>query len=282
MNSLLAQLLLVRKRKAYWTLLGFWIVLPMLFSYLLPYFAFTSDSNFRPRGLDKVLLTELLPQNFVNNILASFPFFGGTIALIIGVLFVGSEYSWGTLTYAFTQKASRLKVFGGKMAALGIVLIPFVVLVFMFAFLASLLIAMREGQAVELPPLLLTMKALGACWLIMAAWSSVGVMIAVLSRGTALAIGLGIIYALVIENFITVFGRQIEALSTLSQFLVRTSGYSLIYSLGATVQSAAGPGSFFGEYLSVARSCAMLGGFVAVALAISAAVIRWRDVVGNS
>jgi len=254
----------------------------MLFSYLLPYFAFTSDSNFRPRGLDKVLLVELLPQNFVNNILASFPFFGGTIALIIGVLFLGSEYSWGTLTYAFTQRASRLKVFGGKMAALGVVLVPFVALVFLFAFFASLFIAVREGQAVELPPLWQVVRALGACWLIMAAWSSVGVMIAVLSRGTALAIGLGIIYALVIENVITVFGKQIELLSSLSKFLVRTSGYSLIYSLGATVQSEAGPGSFFGDYLSVARSCAMLGGFVVLALVISAAVIRWRDVVGNT
>lgn len=282
MNSLLAQLLLIRKRKAYWILLGVWLVLPMLFSYLLPYFAYTDDSSFRPRGVERVLLTELLPQNFVDNIMASFPFFGGTIALIIGVLFVGSEYSWGTLTYVFTQKASRLKVFAGKIVALAIALVPFVLLVFLMALIASLLIAMREGQAIELPPVWHAAKAMGATWFIMAAWSSVGVMIAVLSRGTALAIGLGIIYALVIENVITVFGRQIEFLGNLSEFLLRTSGYSLIHSIGASVQSEAGPGSFFGPYLSATRSYVMLAAFILFSLLISAAIFRWRDVAGSS
>ncbi|MBI5871007.1 MAG: ABC transporter permease [Actinobacteria bacterium] len=282
MNSLLAQILLIRKRKAYWILLGVWLVLPMLFSYLLPYIAFTSDTSFRPRGIDQVLLTELLPQNFVDNIMASFPFFGGTIALIVGVLFVGSEYSWGTLTYVFTQKASRMKVFAGKIVALALALIPFVILVFLMALTASLLVAMREGQAVELPPLWHVAKAMGATWFIMAAWCSVGVMFAVLSRGTALAIGLGIIYALVIENVITVFGRQIELLGSLSEFLLRTSGYSLIYSIGASVQSEAGPGSFFGPYLSATRSYATLAAFILFSLLLAAAILRWRDVAGNS
>ncbi|MHB9111018.1 MAG: ABC transporter permease [Thermoleophilia bacterium] len=281
MNSLLAQLLLLRKRKAFWILLGFWLVLPVLFSYLLPYYAYTSDRSFG-HGVERVLLDGLLPHNIVDNIMASFPFFGGTIALIFGGLFMGSEYSWGTLTYAFTQKSSRTRVFAGKIAALAIALVPFVLLVFLFALTVSLLIAMREGQAIELPSLWFAIRGMGACWLIMAAWASVGVLLAVLSRGTALAIGLGIIYGLVIENLITVFGRQIELLSSLSDLLLRTSGYSLIHALGGTIQSEVGPGSFFGTYLSASRSCFMLGGYIVFTLLLSAAIFRWRDVAGNS
>lgn len=277
MNSLLGQLLLLRKRKALWVLLGFWLGMTVLFSYVLPYYAYRSGTSFE-RRVGQILLVQLLPQNLVATVMGSFPFFGGVIALILGVLSLGSEYSWGTLTYAFTQRAGRLKVFFAKMLAVAIALVFFVLLVYLLTFIASLVIAMLEGQTIDLPPLWDVLKALSASWFIMAVWASLGVLVSVLSRGTALAIGLGIIYGLVIENLITVFALQVNFLDSLSKGLLRTNGYSLINSLGATVVGEAGPGSFFGSYVSGVQSFLVLAGYLALFLLVSAAFIRRRDI----
>ena len=45
---------------------------------------------------------------------------------MLGVFALGSEYGWGTLKTLFTQRPGRLRVFAAKLAALGIVLVPFV------------------------------------------------------------------------------------------------------------------------------------------------------------
>ncbi|MHB8923648.1 MAG: ABC transporter permease, partial [Thermoleophilia bacterium] len=254
----------------------------LLFSYLLPYYAFTSNINFHGRSVGAALLILLLPQNLVSNITSSFPFFGGTMVLILGALMMGSEFSWGTLTPVFTQRASRLKVFLSKMIALGLALIPFVLSVFILGLIASVLIAWREGQVIELPPMLDLVKALGTAWFILAAWATFGVLLATLSRGTSLAIGLGIIYGLVLENIINVFGTQIDLLASVSNGLLRTNSYSLISSLGASIQSEAGPGGFSGTLVSGTQAFWVLGVYIILFIAVSAILIRWRDVAGTS
>lgn len=282
MNSLIAEILLMRKRAAYWVLLGFWLLIALLFSYILPYYAYTSDINFHGRGTGAILLNALLPQNLVANITGLFPFFGGTVVLIMGALAMGSEYSWGTLTPVFTQRASRLKVFFAKIIAISLALVPFVLLVFFLGIVASYLIAWREGQQMSLPPLGDLGRALVAGWFLMAAWAFFGVLLAVLSRGTSLAIGLGIIYGLVIEGVISSFSRQIELLATVSKGLLRTNGYSLISSLGVTIQSTEGPGAFSGVNVSGTQAVVVLIVYIVLFILVASALVRWRDVAGAS
>ena len=282
MNSLAAELLLLRKRTAAWILLGVWSVMALLFSYVFPYYAYSSGTSFGPPGAGQILLLVLLPQNFINNLLGGFPFFGGIFVLILGVLMMGSEFSWGTLTPVFTQRDSRLRVFFSKMLALGIALVPFVASVFVLGFGASVLIAWRESQPVDLPALWDLIKALGTSWFILAVWAFFGVLLSVLARGTALAIGLGIIYGLVLENIINAFGRQIDLLHQVSKALLRTSGYSLLSSLGVSIQGEQGPGSFSGPFLSGTASALVLAGYIVLFIGISSILIRWRDVAGTS
>lgn len=282
MNSLKAELFLVRKRTAFWVLLGFWSAAALLFSYILPYYAYTSDIDFHGRAGGFLLLLALLPQNLVSNITGSFPFFGGTVVFILGALAVGSEYSWGTLTPVYCQGAGRLKVFFAKIAAIAIALILFVVLVFFLGLSAGELIAWREGQALALPPTWELVRAMGAAWFLMAAWASFGVLLAVLFRGTSLAIGLGIIYGLVLEGLISSFGQQIEQLGKVSQGLLRTNGYSLISSLGVTIQGEVGPGQYSIDVVSGWQATAVLGLYIALFVTIAAVLIRRRDVGGAS
>lgn len=278
MNSFSAELLLIRKRSSTWILLGFWSLLAILFTYVLPYYAYTSGTRFHNQ---KIVLAVLLPQNFINNILNSFPFFGGTIVLILGVLVMGSEFTWGTLTPVLTQRDSRLRVFFSKMGALAATLVPFVLSVFALSFIASLLIAWHEGLSLDMPSLWDFIRAIGISWFILAAWAVFGVLLSMLWRGTSLAIGLGIIYGLVLENIISAFGRDIDLLKQVSKALLRTNGYSLISSLGVTIQGQAGPGSFSGPFLSGDSSALIMACYIILFTGIAAALIRWRDVAGT-
>jgi ABC-2 type transport system permease protein len=278
MNSLIAELLLIRRRAATWILLGFWTAIALLFSFVLPYYAYVSNTHFHGRA---IMLYVLLPQSLISTITATFPFFGGTMVLILGILSMGSEYDWGTLTTVLVQRDSRLKFFLAKIAALAIALIPFVLLVFLLGFLTSSLIAMREHQAIILPSLWDLVRALNAGWFLLAAWASFGVLLAVLSKGTALAIGLGIIYGLVIEGIISSFGRQIGLLAQVSKGLLRTNGYSLISALGGSI-SAAGPGGFSGTTVSGMQASIVIGVYILLFVSVSAAVVRRRDVTGTS
>src|SRR5262245_27573534 len=114
-----AELLLMRKRPSTWILLGIWAALALTFAYVVPYIQYTNDSG-------RTSLADLLPESLVGTLLAGFPFFGGVLALMLGVLTAGSEYGWGTLKTLFTQGPGRLHVFGAKLIAVAATLAVFV------------------------------------------------------------------------------------------------------------------------------------------------------------
>jgi ABC-2 type transport system permease protein len=66
---------------------------------------------------------------------------GGVFALMLGVLTFGSEYGWGTLRTVFVQRPGRLHVFGAKLLALAVALVPFVLSVFALGTASSYAIA---------------------------------------------------------------------------------------------------------------------------------------------
>ena len=90
------------------------------------------------------------PSRSPGTLIAGFPFFGGVFALMLGVFAFGSEYGWGTLKTLFTQAPGRLRVFAAKLAALAIVLVPFVLALFAAGAVASYVIAQIEDAPVAL------------------------------------------------------------------------------------------------------------------------------------
>jgi ABC-2 type transport system permease protein len=275
MTSVTAELLVVRKRSSTWILLGIWSTLAVLFAYVIPYVEYLNESGPRQTSLE-----QLLPAEFAGNLVGGFPFFGGVFALMLGVLGLGSEYGWGTLKTLFIQREGRLRVFGAKLVALGAVLVPFVLVVFLLGAGVSYLIALREGGAVEWPSAWLLVRAMGAGWLILAVWASFGLLLAAVSRGTSLAIGVGILYALVIEGLISAFADAVSFLQPVTEFFLRANGYSLVKGLGLSVADAAsnGPGAFSGPYVATGQALLVLVAYMAGFLALSGLLLRRRDV----
>jgi ABC-2 type transport system permease protein len=194
-RNVMAELLVLRKRASTWILLGIWTTLALVFAYVVPYVTYLNNPAEQP-------LADVLPQQLVGALMGGFPFFGGVLALMLGVLTFGSEYGWGTLRTLFIQRPGRLRVFAAKLLALAVALVPFVLVVFAVGALASSAIALREGADIALPSAWLVAQGLAAGWLILAVWTALGVLLAVFSRGTALAVGIGILYALVIERLL--------------------------------------------------------------------------------
>jgi ABC-2 type transport system permease protein len=272
-GGLRAELLVLRKRASSWILLGIWVTLALVFAYVVPYAQYLNRPS--PDGL-----ADVLPENLVGTLMGGFPFFGGVLALMLGVLTFGSEYGWGTLKTLFTQHPGRLHVFGAKLLALAATLVAFVLLVFALGALAGYAIAVREGAEVSWPSLWLLLRGLAAGWLILAVWAAFGVLLAVLFRGTALAVGVGILYALVIEGLLSALATQVSLLDPLVELFVRASGYSLVVGLGASAEDAGdrGPGSFSGPFVGGEQALVVLVAYLAIFVLVAGWRLRRRDV----
>jgi ABC-2 type transport system permease protein len=272
-GSLRAELLVTRRRASTWILLGIWATLALVFAYVVPYATYLNGSTQDP-------LTDVLPQSLVGGLMGGFPFFGGVLALMLGVLAFGSEYGWGTLKTLFTQGPGRLQVFAAKLLALGAVLVLFVLVVFALGALASYTIALREGADIAWPSTWLLLRGLAAGWLILAVWAAFGVLLAVLSRGTALAVGIGILYALVIEGLLSALASQVGLIDRLVEFFVRANAYSLVVGLGVSSDDVGdnGPGSFSGPFVAGEQALLVLIVYGSVFLIVSGWLLRRRDV----
>lgn len=201
--SLRAETLKLRKRPAVWVLAAVWVAVMALFGYFLTYLIFSNPPEGAvPPGTDPTgALDSLLPAELLSNVLRTFSSTGGgPIALILGAMVMGSEYGWGTNRTMLTQRPGRLGVFAGKALGLLLLLLLFSALGFATGAASSYAVALLEGSAVRWPDPAETAAAVGAGWLILAAWGSLGLALATLLRGTSLAIGLGLVYAVVLEG----------------------------------------------------------------------------------
>ena len=198
---------------------------------------------------------------------------------MLGVFALGSEYGWGTLKTLFTQGASRVRVLAAKLVALAIVLIPFVLAPFAAGAVISYVIAQIEDVPISWPSASLLLRAIAAGWLILAVWAALGV----LTRGTSLAIGVGILYALVIEGLLSAFADSVTVLEPLTNVFLRANGYSIATALGASSQNieSNGPGSFRGPFVGSPQGLAVLAAIIAAFAAfaaLSALLLGRRDV----
>ena len=269
-----AELLLLGKRASTWILLGIWAALALTFAYVVPYVQYTNDAG-------RASLSDLLPQSLVGTLMAGFPFFGGVLALMLGVLTVGSEYGWGTLKTLFTQGPGRLKVFGAKLTAVAVALGLFVVVAYALGAVASSAIAVAEGADVSWPSAWLLVRGLAGGWLIFAAWAALGMLLAVVTRGTALATGVGLLYAFVVEGLLSALAGEISVLDRLVEFFVRANGYSLVAVLGVSRDDVgdSGPGSFDGPFVGEGQATLVLAVYLAAFAVVAGWLVRRRDVV---
>ena len=279
--SFSAELLKLRKRPATWVLLGVVLGLTQLFGYVLPYSSWlTSDQNFQTQGLDpQAVLAGTLPGELVPTSLGGFPVFAGALALILGALATGSEYGWGTLQTALTQRPTRLATYGGKLAALAASTLGIVLATFALNATVASVIAAVESRPLDYPSLAELAGGVGSGWLILGMWCGLGALLGFAFRSVALPIGLGVVWVLGVENLVSaVADSLLTGLRPLRDVLPGVNAGSLVWSLapGGGSSGQAPPGVV--DAVTGGRATLSLALYIAAFAVAGALLVRRRDV----
>ena len=146
-----------------------------------------------------VALGSLYPDQFVNNVMgAGFPL-GAALAIVLGAIISGSEYSWGTLKTMFTQGPGRLTTFAGRAVVFWVWMGVMTAILFAVGAGYSAVIATLNSQPLVWPAFDAMAKGFGAIWLIFAVNGAIGIALGVVIRQSAAALGVGVVYLLSVE-----------------------------------------------------------------------------------
>ncbi|MGS2808225.1 ABC transporter permease [Nocardia sp. MW-W600-9] len=263
---------------AFWIVLGVWILLNLTFAYLFNYLAYTSgESGAMSDGLPRdVLLGQLLPAAVPEVFTQGMAMFGGALMLVLGALAVGSGYGWGTWKTVFTQGPSRPAAVGGLLLSLLVVVVALVCVAFAVDLGVASLIAVSEGRPLVLPSLTRSVLGIGSGAAILSMWTLAGALIGTIARGPALAVGLGLIWVLVVENLLRGVAGILGPLETVTDLLPGTAAGSLAGAM-RTVDGPATPGVL--DILGRGESLAVLGADVLVFACATIWLMARRDLI---
>jgi ABC-2 type transport system permease protein len=231
----------------------------------------TRGSAVAPPGTLESVQRQLYPSHFLSSVLSAFGGlgYGSAIALILGALAYGSEYGWATLKTVFTQRPGRVTTFAGKLLALTVALAIFALAMLSAGAAASAAMGYAYGHLTPWPAPVDIAKAFLTAWLIMGMWAALGVMLSVVFRQSALAIGLGVVYAIAIEGLIFNTLSLVTSLGDVERAFPGENAKALELSFGPNAgHPLAGP----------TQATLVVVGYLLVFVVISAILLRRRDV----
>lgn len=268
----------LRKRPATWATSSIFVVLVVVVTYFLRYLL-VSQQGISPQAGEYV--ASLYPENFVVNVLGLFSGgLGAAAALAFGALSVGSEYRWQTFKLALTQRPGRPSFLAGKFLAVSAILALVVLLALTISAMSSYLVAMLQGNPANwpLPGEILIGAAVGC--LTLAVFSVLGFFLAILFKGSAVAIAIGLLYVLVVQDvLLPLLSFQVEAVALASQALPGRNAGDLVNSLESSQQAGQPSGFPPGlEPVDPLQATLILIAYVAVFLAASMFVLGRQDI----
>jgi ABC-2 type transport system permease protein len=276
--SLSAELLKLRKRPAVW-LVGAVFVLLSLFAFMFPYLNYQRGDALGGSRSAEELLAAALPASLVPSALGAWPLLGGAVALVFGVLVAGSEYSWDTLKTILAQRPSRLTTFAGKMTAAAVLTAIAVIASVAVDALASLAIAKAENRAVGWPPLADLARDIAAGWLIVMMWCVAGLFLGILLRGNALAVGIGLVWMLILEQIIRAWAAPtVTAINALNHYLPGTNAGAVVAALGEPTEQQGHGNPGITSAVSGTHAVLVVAGYLLALAGAAAALLRRRDV----
>jgi ABC-type transport system involved in multi-copper enzyme maturation permease subunit len=279
LGSYRAEVLKLRKRSAVWVLFGAGLVLSLIFGYLLPYLGYsTGDDNPQTDGVPRSeVLRGMLPEHVVDNTIGGYPIFAGALALVLGAIVIGGEYTWGTLKTVLTQRPQRLTVLGAQFLALGTMIALWVLGIFAACALCSIGIAAAENGSTSWPSVGAVAEGLGGGWLVLMMWCLAGAALAVAFRNVALPIGLGVVWILGIETLLAgVVSSLLPSLDRLTNVLPGTNAGSLVFNVTSMTTADAPPG--VRDAVGGGRAVLTLLVYCLVFAALAAWTTRRRDI----
>lgn len=278
LHSTRAELMRLRAWPAVWITLGAWLALSMMFGYLFTYLSYTSgDAGFADEGTTQAeQLARMLPDAVPDVFLQGMPMFGGALMMVLGALVAGNGYGWGTWKTLFSQGVRRGPAVIGSVTALTAIVVGTLVVTLGFDLGISLVITASESQDVVMPSFGSVAEAFGAGFLVLEMWAVLGFALGTVARGPALSVGLGLVWALVIENLLRGVGQLLGWVETLTGFMPGTSAGSLIGSIVGVGSGDGTPGVL--DTVPAGQAAITVVIYIVLAVVLSLALVRRRDV----
>ncbi|MEU2176272.1 ABC transporter permease [Nocardia sp. NPDC019219] len=273
-----AEMLRLRKWPAFWIVLGTWILLNLTFAYLFNYLAYTSGESSRmSNGLPReALLRQMLPAAVPEVFTQGMAMFGGALMLILGALTVGSGYGWGTWKTVFTQGPSRVRAVAAVVVSLAAVVVALVCTAFVTDIAVAALIAASQSQPLALPALDRSLLGILTGVVILGMWTLAGALIGAIARGPAPAVGLGLVWVLVVENLLRGVAGIFAPIEVITDHLPGTAAGSLAGAM-RTVDGPATPGVL--HVLGRTESLVVLVAYLVLFAGGTIWLLRERDLV---
>jgi ABC-2 type transport system permease protein len=277
-RSARAELFRLRRWPAFWVTVTAWLLLNAMFGYVFDFVTYTSgDSSFSNEGETRAeLLASLLPTGLAHLLPQGMPLFGGAIMMVLGAIVAGNGYGWGTWKTVFTQAPSRTVAVLGSMSALVVLVAGLVVTTLVADVGTSLGIAALESQSVSWPAAGDLLQSVGGALLVMEMWALAGYFLGTIARGPALSVGLGLVWALVIEGLLRGVGESLQAVAVFTHFLPGTAAGSLVGSIVGVGGPDPTPGIL--DTLSGTRALVTMAVWILALPLATVWLVRRRDV----
>lgn len=268
MTSYAAEWFKVVRRRTLWAFAGIWLVLAFGFEYIDPY---VKAGALHDAGQHLAALRPLLPDVLPAQTVSGYSLWGGALIIAFGALVFGSEYGWGTWKTLFTIRPCRLTVLMAQVGAVGTALAVLVAVDFLVSAAASALIARSLTAPVQWPGVVSLLRGAGAGWLILFAYALFGGLGALVTRGTALAIGLGVTWVLVIETLLRGLAGSVPLLRALIKFFPGVNAGALAAAVGSR-------GGINIGIVGGAHAVAVIVGYAVLFIVLSGWILTRRDV----
>jgi ABC-2 type transport system permease protein len=264
---------------ALWVLCGSWLILNLTFGYVFTYLTYRSQPGTGfPGGGSRVLLAQMLPEQAPVTLVQGMPMFGGALLMILGALTVASGYGWGTWKTVFTTGPRRTTALGGTFSAVGLMVAGLIAVTLLLDLAASLIVAAAESQTVVWPSFVDLTRGLGSALLIGGMWTMAGLLLGTLTRSPGLAIGLGLVWSLVVENLLRGVATLLGPLKVVTDVLPGTAAGSLAGAIGAAPQSDPNGTPGVTTILGGTTATVLLLGYLAAFAIITIGVTARRDI----
>jgi ABC-type transport system involved in multi-copper enzyme maturation permease subunit len=280
-NTTRAELYRMTRWPAVWITLGAWMSLALMFGYVFAYIAYrTGDRSFADEGATQAqLLAGLLPDGSTSVLLQGMPMFGGALMMVLGAITAGNGYSWGTWKTLLTQGPPRGAAVGGSIAAMLSFVVATVVTTFLVYLAVSWAIAVSEGVDGTWPAWPDVVRSLAAGVLVLSMWALVGYFLGTVARGPALSVGLGLVWALVVENLLRGVGTLLGPIEALTHVLPGTAAGSLVGAIiGVGTNGDDTPGVV--DAISGGQALVTVLAYAAVLPLLVVMIMRRRDLTG--
>ena len=277
-RSARAELFRLRRWPALWVTVTAWLLLNAMFGYVFDFVTYTSgDSSFSNEGETRAeLLASLLPTGLAHLLPQGMPLFGGAIMMVLGAIVAGNGYGWGTWKTVFTQAPSRTVAVLGSMSALVLLVVGLVLTTLVADVGMSLGIAALESQSVSWPAAGDLLQSVGGALLVMEMWALAGYFLGTIARGPALSVGLGLVWALVIEGLLRGVGESLQAVAVFTHFLPGTAAGSLVGGIVGVGGPDPTPGIL--DTLSATRALVTMAVWILALPLATLWLVRRRDV----